>query len=368
MSGPSTRPLKIAVCGGDGIGPEVTREAVRVLQLVSDKTGTAMEFTEGLLGGCAIDAVGTPLPQETYDLVASSDAVLVGASGGPKWADLPPEMHPGPGGLLRLRREFDLYANLRPGVSYLPDRITVRAPKVDILVVREAVGGAYFCPKRGRHPGPRGDVAFDTMEYDHFQIERVVEFACQLAEARSGHLTSVDKAEVLASSALWREVVREVAARHPNVQVENMNVDNCAMQLVLHPDAFDVMVTENLFGDILSDEIGGVIGSLGMMPSASLRGDGYGLYEPVHGSAPDIAGMDRANPTAAILSAALMLRYSFKLDWPAGLVEKAVIDTLQSGTRTDDVAIPGAPTVGTREFGDLVCQRLDGLLNAEPAR
>lgn len=362
MSEPFAQPFKIAVCGGDGIGPEVTREAVRVLQLVSDKTGTAMEFKEGLLGGCAIDAVGTPLPQETYDLVASSDAVLVGASGGPKWADLPPEMHPGPGGLLRLRRELDLYANLRPGVSYLPDRIAVRAQKVDVLFVREAVGGAYFSPKRGRHPGPRGDVAFDTMEYDHFQIERVVEFACRLAEGRTGRLTSIDKAEVLASSALWREVAREVAARHPNVQVEHMNVDNCAMQLVLRPDTFDVMVTENLFGDILSDEAAVLAGSLGLLPSASLGGS-VGLYEPIHGSAPDLAGKDLANPIGTILSAAMLLRHSLHLEAEAQALEAAVQGVLEAGHGTADLAL--APRrEGTRSLG----LRIRARLAAVPAR
>lgn len=367
MSTPSSiKSRVVAVLGGDGIGPEVTREAVRVLQTVSTKRALGIEFSEGLLGGCAIDAVGTPLPPDTYELCASSDAVLVGAVGGPKWDHLPAEKNPGLGGLLRLRREFDLYANLRPGVSYLPDRMSVASTDVDILLVREAVGGAYFSPKRGRQAGPGGDVAFDTIEYTTAQIERVVDLACRLAESRRGHLTSVDKANVLESSKLWREVVQETAARYSNIEVEHLYVDNCAMQLVLRPGTFDVVVTENLFGDILSDEIAGILGSLGLLPSASLRDDRWGLYEPVHGAAPDIAGTGRANPTAAILSSAMLLRHSFGLDQEARLVETAVVDTLQSGIRTADIAIDGVAPVGTRELGDRVCERLDGLMNADP--
>jgi 3-isopropylmalate dehydrogenase len=367
MTSTQTPSRTIAVLPGDGIGPEVTREAVRLLKFLSDARSLGLTFREGLLGGCAIDATGTPLPPESLDLCGGSDAVLVGAVGGPEWDHLPADRNPGLGGLLRLRREFDLYANLRPGVSYLKDQMPVNAGPVDILLVREAVGGAYFCPRRGRQTDDRGEFAFDTMEYTAAQVARVADLACRLARSRSGRLASVDKANVLESSKLWREVVQQTVQRYPDVEVEHLYVDNCAMQLVLRPDTFDVVVTENLFGDILSDEVAGIVGSLGLLPSGSLRDDDWGLYEPVHGAAPDIAGQDRANPTAAMLSAAMMLRHSFGLGAEARLVEAAVVDTLQAGVRTADIALEGVRRVGTREFGEQVVARLHGLLADDQA-
>jgi 3-isopropylmalate dehydrogenase len=360
---PSPATRLIGVLPGDGIGPEVTREAVRVLEAVSAHRGLGLEFADGLLGGCAIEETGTPLPDETRALCERSAAVLVGAVGGERWDHLPAEQNPGLGGLLRLRREFDLYANLRPGISFLPDRMPVGPVDVDILLVREAVGGAYFSPTRGRRSTPGGgEVAFDTMEYSTEQVRRIADLACRLASQRSGRLTSVDKANVLESSKLWREVVQETVASYPDLEVEHLYVDNCAMQLVLRPDAFDVLVTENLFGDILSDEIAGIVGSLGLLPSGSIRGDRWGLYEPVHGAAPDIAGRGLANPSAAILSAAMLLRHSLDLELEAALVERAVVDTLRSGVRTTDIAADGVAPVSTSAFGDRVVTRLEDLL------
>ena len=333
-----------------------------MLELVSDARGLGLEFEYGLLGGCAIDATGRALPPETFELCQSSDAVLVGSVGGPKWDHLPADINPGPGGLLRLRRDFDLYANLRPGVAYLPDSVTVKTTDIDILLIREAVGGAYFSPNRGRREDAGEVVAWDTMEYTETQVRRIMTLACEMATRRSGRLANIDKSNVLDSSVLWREVALEVIAQYPDLDVEHLYVDNAAMQLLLRPETFDVMVTENLFGDILSDEIAGLVGSLGLLPSASLRGDRFGLYEPIHGSAPDIANTGKANPSATILSAALMLRYSLEREQEARLVETAVIECLQSGQRTSDVPKAGVPVLTTSEFGDAVRQRLARLL------
>ncbi|WP_199434773.1 3-isopropylmalate dehydrogenase [Qaidamihabitans albus] len=350
----------IGVLPGDGIGPEVTREAVRVLEAIAKGSGLDLTVAEGLLGGCAIEQTGRPLPDETWELCQRSDALLVGAVGGEKWDSLPPDQNPGLGGLLRLRRELDLYANLRPGISYLPDLSPLRSCDVDVLLVREAVGGLYFSPHRGRRREADGDVAYDTMEYSAAQVRRIATLACRLAAERGGRLTSVDKANVLESSQLWREVMGEVAARFPSVEVEHLYVDNCAMQLVLRPGDFDVVVTENLFGDILSDELAGIVGSLGLLPSGSLRDDRFGLYEPVHGAAPDIAGLGKANPAAAILSAAMLLRHSLGLDREATLVERAVITLLRRGVRTPDIA-HGVEAVSTSAFGDAVLAELDSM-------
>ncbi len=346
---------RVAVLPGDGIGPEVTRAAVRVLEAVRASHGCQFEFREGLIGGVAIDELDTPLPPETVALCEWSDAALFGAVGGPRWDHLPWERNPGPGGLLKLRRDFDLFANVRPVRSYVPAKMRVRSDKVDLVFVREATGGAYFSAKRGRRTLPDGqEYAFDTMEYSTNQVRRAVEFACRLARTRGAKVASVDKANVLDSSKLWREVAERVFAENPDIQVEHVYVDNFALQLILRPDDLDVIVTENLFGDILSDEAAGLVGTLGLLPSASLRDDGWGLYEPIHGAAPDIAGRDVANPTAAILSAALMLRHSLGAPEAADAVEDAVRRVLDAGARTPDLALTPAEAVGTVEFGERV--------------
>lgn len=356
----------VGVLSGDGIGPEVVAEAVRVLELVSDKYELGLSFAEGLLGGCAIETRGTPLPPETVELCKRSDALLVGAVGGPKWDQLPAEMNPGPGGLLKIRKDFDAFANLRPGVSYLPDQLRVGKEHVDILMVRESVGGAYFSSNRGRTTGPDGVTAFDTMEYTETQIRRIVRMAAELAVSRGGRLASVDKANVLESSRLWREIATDTLLAFPQLQVEHLYVDNCAMQLVLRPSQFDVIVTENLFGDILSDEIAGVIGSLGLLPSGSLRGDGWGLYEPVHGSAPEMAGTGRANPVATILSAAMLLRYSFGLSDEATLIEEVCTRAMREGLRTADIAKDGEVSLSTSQFGAAICEEIANLSRLKP--
>jgi len=358
MTHPRIDDARIGVLAGDGIGPEVTREAVRVLQAVAEHAGLYLSFTEGLLGGCAIEETGMPLPPETLQLCEASDALLVGAVGGERWDSLPAEHNPGLGGLLRLRRELDLFANLRPGLTYLPDESPVRDADVDLMLVREAVGGLYFSPDRGRRTVDGVETAWDTMAYTADQVRRIAVVAFELATSRGGRLASVDKANVLESSKLWRELVTEVARDYPSVSVEHLYVDNCAMQLVLRPNSFDVIVTENLFGDILSDEIAGIVGSLGLLPSASLRGDRFGLYEPVHGAAPDIAGTGKANPAAAILTSAMLLRHSLGHDDSASRVEQAVTAVLRAGVRTADIA-RGGRAVSTSGFGDAVLAELD---------
>jgi 3-isopropylmalate dehydrogenase len=350
-------PHRIAVLPGDGIGPEVTRAAVQVLRAVQDRYGHPFEFREGLIGGIAIDELDTPLPQETVALCEWSDAALFGAVGGPRWDHLPWERNPGPGGLLKLRRDFDLFANVRPVRSYVPEKMRVKSAKVDLVFVREATGGAYFSAKRGRQRLPDGqEYAFDTMEYSTNQVRRAIAFACRLARTRSGKVASVDKANVLDSSKLWREVAKRTFAEHPELSVEHVYVDNFALQLILRPEEIDVIVTENLFGDILSDEAAGLVGTLGLLPSASLRDDGWGLYEPIHGAAPDIAGRDIANPTAAILSAALMLKHSLGMPAAAEAVEDAVRAVLDRGVRTPDLAHSAGDAVGTVEFGERVAE------------
>ncbi|MDD1475381.1 MULTISPECIES: 3-isopropylmalate dehydrogenase [Micrococcaceae] len=355
----NSKSRRIGVLPGDGIGPEIVEAAVDVLKLVSEQQDLGLEFETGLLGGCAIEEKGTPLPEDTIRICKDSEAVLVGAVGGPKWDQLPDDQNPGPGGLLRLRRDFNLFANLRPGISYLPDQLRVGSEPVDIMLVREAVGGAYFSPRKGREEIDGELTAFDTMEYTATQIRDIVRVAAQLARSRGGRLTSVDKANVLESSRLWREVAIETLQEFPDVEVEHLYVDNCAMQLILRPSTFDVIVTENLFGDILSDEIAGIVGSLGLMPSGSLRHDRWGLYEPVHGSAPGIAGLGIANPTATILSAAMLLRHSLGLAEAAAAIENACIEVMSSGVRTADLAIRDTEPVSTSEFAKAVCQALD---------
>ncbi len=349
----------IAVLGGDGIGPEVTAQARRVLEAVGAAYDHRFTFREGLVGGIAIDTEGTALPDATMELCRASDAVLFGAVGGPKWDDPTAEVRPEQG-LLALRKGLGLFANLRP-VKLEPALIEASTIKADVLrgtdmfVLRELTGGIYF-GERGRRD--EGRTAFDTMIYTVPEIERVVRMACELARGRRKHVTSVDKANVLETSRLWRETATRVAREYPDVQVEHLLVDACAMHLIRRPASFDVIVTENMFGDILTDEASMLAGSMGMLPSASLAEGSMGLYEPIHGSAPDIAGQGIANPIGAILSAALLLRHSLKLEAEAQAVEQAVQNMLAEGYRTRDIAEPSAETVSTDVMGTLIAERL----------
>jgi len=351
----------IAVIPGDGIGPEVIRETVRVLDCVSKKFGFTLNYTEYLAGGCAIDAVGKPLPDETLEGALASDAVLLGAVGGEKWDTLPSDMRPEKA-LLGLRAGLGLFANLRPAVLFeqlaaaCPLKPELTAGGLDILVVRELTGGIYFGKKE------RGEnYAYDTMSYTEDEVRRIAHVAMKAAMGRSRKVTSVDKANILESSRLWRQVVTEVAAEYPEVTLSHMYVDNAAMQLVRNPKQFDVIVTENMFGDILSDEAAMITGSIGMLPSASLGEGTRGMYEPVHGSAPDIAGQGIANPLATILSAAMMLRYSLGQEDAAKAVEAAVDAALFGGARTKDIALEGEAVLSTAEMGDYVLAALEGL-------
>jgi len=354
--------FNIAVLRGDGIGPEVVEEALNVLTRVGAVFGCTFEFREGLAGGAALDQVGRPLPDETLALCRSSDAVLLGAVGGPRWDDNPPELKPEQA-LLGLRRRLGLYANLRPAKVFPPivEASTLKPEvvrDVDLLVVRELTGGLYFGEPRGLKKINGARTGINTLFYSESEVERIARVAFEAARKRRRKVCSVDKANVLETSQLWRSVVKEVAEKYPDVELTHMYVDNCAMQLIRHPRAFDVIVTENLFGDILSDEAAMLTGSIGMLPSASLGGN-VALYEPVHGSAPDIAGQAKANPLATILSAAMMLRYSFQLDRAADAVERAVNDVLIEGYRTADIAAGSAGNiVSTSEMGRAVVDRL----------
>lgn len=357
---------KIAVLPGDGIGAEIVPEAVKALKAIGKKFGHEFQFTEGLVGGSAYEATGHPLPAETLELCRRSDAVLLGAIGGPKWDNLPQvELRPEIGALLPLRKELELYANLRPCVLF-PSLLHASTLKeevltgVDILVVRELTGGLYFGDKKREKLPAGGQKAIDVLEYSTYEIERIVRFAYQAARKRRGKLCSVDKANVLESSRLWRETVTQLAKEYPDVETTYMYVDNCSMQLIRNPRQFDVIVTENMFGDILTDEASMLTGSIGMLASASIGGE-VGLYEPSHGSAPDIAGQKKANPLATILSAALMLRYSFDLEEEAVTVEQAVRRALAEGYRTPDLMEEGKKLLNTEEMGNLV---VDYIMNA----
>ncbi|HEU4328404.1 MAG TPA: 3-isopropylmalate dehydrogenase [Roseiflexaceae bacterium] len=358
----------ITLLPGDGIGPEVVAEGVRVLQAVAERWGHRLELREALLGGCAIDATGTALPEETLRQCQGVDAVLLGAVGGPKWDNPEAKVRPEQG-LLGIRKALGLFANLRP-VAIHPKLLAAsplrpeRLQGVDILVVRELTGGIYFGEKK-REPLPEGgEYALDACVYTTAEIERVVRAAAELARGRRGRLTSVDKANVLETSRLWRSTtVRLMREEYPDVQLDHMLVDACAMHLIRRPADFDVIVTENMFGDILTDEASMLAGSMGMLPSASLGAAGgsagrIGLYEPIHGSAPDIAGKGIANPLATILSVALLLRYSLGLEAEARAVEAAVARTIDDGLVTGDVAAPGAPSYSTVEVGGAVIERL----------
>jgi len=354
---------KIALLGGDGIGQEVTPEARKVLEAVGRATGVSFEFETALVGGSAIDATGDPLPPSTLALCERSDAILFGAVGGPKWDALPQEKRP-ERGLLGLRKELDLFANLRPATCFpmLVDASPLKRSVVegtDIMVIRELTGGLYFGEPRGREEFADGGArAINTMAYTSREIERVARTAFDVAMKRKKRLASVDKANVLVVSQLWREVVTRVSKDYPQVELEHVLVDNCAMALVQKPTHFDTIVTENTFGDILSDEAAILAGSMGMLPSASLGGR-VGLYEPVHGTAPDIAGQGLANPIAAILSAAMLLRYSLNKGADADRIDAAVLRVLEQGHRTRDIVGAGAKICGTKEIGDLISAEVE---------
>jgi 3-isopropylmalate dehydrogenase len=355
--------MKIAVLAGDGIGPEITAEAVRVLQALEADDAPRLTFEAGLVGGAGYDDAGDPLPASTVALCEASDAILFGAVGGPRYDVLPRPMRPEQG-LLRLRKHFDLFANLRPAVVFpeLAHASTLKPEVVaglDILILRELTGDIYFGQPRGLRTNEQGErEGFDTMRYAESEIRRIAHAAFQAARRRSRRVCSVDKANVLETTQFWRDVVTAVHAEYPDVTLSHMYVDNAAMQLVRNPRQFDVIVTGNMFGDILSDEASMLAGSIGMLPSASLNARGFGLYEPIHGSAPDIAGKGVANPLATILSAALLLRYSLDQEAGARRIETAVRAVLARGLRTADIAEPGAPAVGTREMGDAVIAAL----------
>lgn len=349
---------QIAVIPGDGIGPDVVEQTLNVMDKVGEKFGHTFNYTKVLAGGCAIDATGACLPQETIDICKASDAVLLGAVGGWKWDNLPGDQRP-ERALLGLRKALGLFANLRPALLFeqladaSPLKPEILAGGLDIVVVRELTGGIYFGEK-GHRDTDLGPAAYDIEQYAEGEVRRIAKVAFDMAMKRNKHVTSVDKANVLESSRLWRRVVAEVAQDYPEVTLDNLYVDNAAMQLVRNPRQFDVIVTSNIFGDILSDEASQITGSIGMLPSASLAEGNFGMYEPVHGSAPDIAGQDKANPMATILSAAMMLRYTFGLGAEAEAIENAVKSVLDQGYRTPDLYAGQGTQVGTAQMGDLI--------------
>jgi len=356
--------IKVTTLPGDGIGPEVTREAVRVLSVCAEAFGHELHVTEKNVGGAALVASNDPLPQDTVDACLNSGAVLLGAVGGPAFDKYPAKLRP-EAGLLRLRKELGVFANLRPALC-LPgmESLSPLKPEIvrgtDVIIVRELLGGVYFGAR-----STDGEVgsrrASDTMAYSESEIERIAHVAFKVAQGRRKQLLSVDKANVLDSSRLWRDVVTRIGKDYPDVKLAHMYVDSAAMALVSRPTSFDVIVTENMFGDILSDQAGAVVGSLGLLPSASIGGK-VGLYEPIHGSAPDIAGQGIANPLGTILSGAMLLRHSFGLESEAAAIETAVRQVLASGHRTRDLAEKGAASVSTREMGDLVLAQLQSAL------
>lgn len=352
---------KITVLRGDGIGPEIVDECIKVLNRAGEKFGFSFDFNYQLLGGSAIDATGVPYPKETADACKASDAVLLGSVGGPKWDTLPSEIRPEKG-LLAIREDLGLFANLRPAKIFAPLKSAsplkeeIIGDSLDILIVRELTGGIYF-GDRGTYEENGVAGAYDTERYTYPEIKRIVKAGFEYAMKRDKRLTCVDKANVLDSSKLWRRVMEETAKDYPEVEVSYMYVDNCAMQLVRNPNQFDTIVTSNIFGDILSDEASMISGSIGMLASASLAEGTFGLYEPIHGSAPDIAGQGKANPLATILSGAMMLRYSLGEAEAAEAIEKAV-DTALTRVRTPDIAEEGLRTVTTAEMGDAVAELL----------
>lgn len=353
---------KLAVIPGDGIGPDVVEQTLLVLDKVGEKFGHTFQYHKVLAGGYAIDATGGCLPQETIDMCKASDAVLLGAVGGWKWDTLPGDQRP-ERALLGLRKALGLFANLRPALLFeqladaSPLKPEILAGGLDIVVVRELTGGIYFGEK-GVKDTDLGPAAYDIEQYAEEEVRRIAKVAFDMAMKRSKHVTSVDKANVLESSRLWRRVVTEVAKDYPEVTLDHLYVDNAAMQLVRNPRQFDVIVTSNIFGDILSDEASQITGSIGMLPSASLAQGNFGMYEPVHGSAPDIAGQDKANPMATILSAAMMLRYTFGLGQEADAIENAVKSVLDQGYRTPDLFAGEGTLVGTAEMGRRIAEAI----------
>ncbi len=353
---------KVTLLRGDGIGPEIVQEALKVLDAAGKKYAFSIEYTDALMGGCAIDATGVPLPQETIDSCLASDAVLLGAVGGYKWDTLPGNLRP-EAGLLGIRGALGLFANLRPAKIYgplkgaCPLREDIIGDSMDIMVVRELTGGIYF-GKRGREMVDGVEAAYDTEYYTTKEVERIARVAFETARKRNHKVHNIDKANVLESSRLWRETVLRVAKEYPDVELQHLYIDNAAMQLVRNPKQFDVIVASNIFGDILSDEASQVAGSIGMLASASLGEGKRGLFEPIHGSAPDIAGKGIANPLATILSAAMMLRYSLDQPEAADAIEAAVEKVLVDGYRTPDIYTDGCKKVGTVEMGDAVVAAL----------
>ena len=354
--------MKVAILPGDGIGPEIVREAERVLDVLADE-GLPIERSRAAIGGAGHDTAGHPLPPATLELAEAADAVLLGAVGGPRYDALPRELRPEQG-ILGIRKALGLFANLRPALLY-PELATSSTLKpdvvagLDLVIVRELTGDIYFGEPRGRRTNAAGErEGFDTMRYAESEIARIARVGFETAKKRARKLVSVDKANVLDTSILWREVVNEVARDYPDVALSHMYVDNAAMQLVKNPRSFDVIVTGNLFGDILSDEASMLAGSIGMLPSASLDARAKGLYEPIHGSAPDIAGQDRANPLATILSVAMMFRHTFSRGDIAARIENAVRSALRRGLRTPDIATPGDEVIGTQAMGDAVVAAL----------
>jgi 3-isopropylmalate dehydrogenase len=354
--------MKLAVIPGDGIGPEVIKEALKVLEVMSKKYNFSLEIEEVLMGGVAIDETGVPLPEKTIEACKNSDATLLGAVGGEKWDILPGHLRP-EAGLLGLRKALGVYANLRPAILFPQLKASstlkeeVLGDGLDIMVIRELIGGIYFGEKK-RVKTEEGEKAWDVMVYSTPEIDRIAHRGFQIARKRGSKLTLVDKANVLESSRLWREVVGNIAKQYPDVEYNTMYVDNAAMQLIRKPTQFDVILTENMFGDILSDEASMLTGSLGMLPSASLGDGKSALYEPIHGSAPDIAGQGKANPIATIMSVAMMLRYSFNMEEAAKNIEDSIKKTLDKGYRTGDIMEPGMTLVGTSQMGDSIVEGL----------
>ncbi len=353
----------VAVLSGDGIGPEIMAEAVKVLDKVQQKYAFKLNYHYFDVGGIAIDKHGEPLPAATLKGCEQADAILFGSVGGPKWEHLPPNQQPERGALLPLRKHFALFCNLRPATLYkglekfCPLRADIAAKGFDMVTIRELTGGIYFGQPKGREGEGANEKAFDTEVYHRYEIERIAKVAFETAMKRCKHVTSVDKANVLMSSILWRETVNDVAKHYPDVKLDHIYIDNATMQLIKQPDFFDVLLCSNIFGDIISDECAMITGSMGMLPSASLNEKGFGLYEPAGGSAPDIAGKGIANPIAQILSAAMMLRYSFNLNEAATAIEKAVKDVLAAGHRTADLADESKP-VSTAEMGTLIANAI----------
>lgn len=353
---------KITVLPGDGIGPEVVQSAIKVLDTIAEQYNHEFEYTYAKLGGIAIDEDNTPLPEATIKACKESDSILLGAVGGPKWDTLPGDMRP-ERGLLAIRKELDLFANLRPVTAYasLADSSTLKKEVidgVDLLILRELTGGLYFGEPSERREENGELVAVDTLYYTRSEMERIIRKAFELAKVRRKKVTSVDKANVLETSRVWREVAIEVGKDYPDIELEHMLVDNAAMQLIRNPKQFDVVVTENMFGDILSDEASMLTGSLGMLPSASITSNGPGLFEPIHGSAPDIAGQNKANPLATIASAAMMLKYAFAMIEEGNAIEKAINDVLEAGHRTGDIASAGEKVLNTEEMTAKVIESL----------